>query len=816
MNERVVVELTVDARGAVAGTAEFDKAMTKAGAAVDKVKAKSQDLRLADNLPRSVDRVTQAFDKLRSSIDPVTRAQVRSEQEMRKALALVDRAVMTGVATQQQAAATISALRNKQVADIDRVRAAQLRLNATPVVPTASATGGSASGGGVGAGGTLMAARGLLGPVAGVLSAQGIGEMADEWTAAGNKLRSVESITGMHLMTLQELNDVATETRTGFSETVSLYTRLATSSSKLVSSEQELADITETIAKSFKVGGAAASEQAAGILQLSQALGSGFLQGDELRSLRENAPLIAQAIAEEFNTTIGGLKQLGADGELTAERVLKAIVGMKDGVDEAFAQTNATIGESFTLLFNQMGETSNSIDKATGFTKQFAIELGNLSSAIDNMANNPGLDNFLAIFGAKLVEGGLADNIRDFATGAARSLDEVKADIKTTLTAIADLEAAGIRGMALNVEFEELDRLRLELSEIEQARIGENTLDPLKDSADEARGKVDQVGISLANLRDRTVRVTVLTTTGGTSEIGVNRLGGVTQSPLSNPLGSGSNIDPLGNYPTFATGGFTGHSPTSRVAGLVHGGEYVMDATTTRAIGIANLDAIRQGVRGYDTGGTVGTVATLTGGSNVLSMIEDNTYQGLMEIRRAVGYLDTLVTDEQATLAAIRDLQGTVSSLGSSLSSIGSMSSGGFPTSSSSSSGGYGSYSGGPPGENPFRYVGGVFYPGNGGFDWRNYNAWQGGFQQQRTGLDGFAAGGIAYEPSIFGEDGPEAAVPLPDGRTIPVTIKGSGKTINVHAHYHAAAGNPNPNPQSLMAMKDAIRQTVRSELGGL
>ena len=50
----------------------------------------------------------------------------------------------------------------------------------------------------------------------------------------------------------------------------------------------------------FKAGGAAASEQAAGILQLSQALGSGLLQGDELRSLRENAPLLAQA-----GTTLG-------------------------------------------------------------------------------------------------------------------------------------------------------------------------------------------------------------------------------------------------------------------------------------------------------------------------------------------------------------------------------------------------------------------------------------------------------------------------------------------------------------------------------
>jgi hypothetical protein len=61
MNERVVTELVIDARPAQAGTAEYERAMTRAAAAVDRVKAKSQDLRLDSNLPRSVERVTQAL-----------------------------------------------------------------------------------------------------------------------------------------------------------------------------------------------------------------------------------------------------------------------------------------------------------------------------------------------------------------------------------------------------------------------------------------------------------------------------------------------------------------------------------------------------------------------------------------------------------------------------------------------------------------------------------------------------------------------------------------------------------------------------------
>jgi hypothetical protein len=129
MNERVVVELTVDARGATQGTAEFDKAMKTAAASVDAVKAKTADLRLDSNLPRSVDRVTQAFEKLKASIDPVSKAQFAAQTEIQRAMKLTERAVLTGVITQQQADAAIHALRQRQITDIERVMQAQQRLN---------------------------------------------------------------------------------------------------------------------------------------------------------------------------------------------------------------------------------------------------------------------------------------------------------------------------------------------------------------------------------------------------------------------------------------------------------------------------------------------------------------------------------------------------------------------------------------------------------------------------------------------------------------------------------------------------------------
>lgn len=172
---------------------------------------------------------------------------------------------------------------------------------------------------------------------------------ADVWTTARNKLAAAGVEQGKLAATMQDLVGLAQATRSGFGETVDLYAKLTRAGEKLALSQEQIRKITETTLQAFVAGGAAASEQAAAITQLSQALGSGVLQGDELKSIRENAPLLAQAIANEFNTTIAGLKDLGAEGELTADRVAKAILNA-DGITEAFGQTISTVAQAVTNL----------------------------------------------------------------------------------------------------------------------------------------------------------------------------------------------------------------------------------------------------------------------------------------------------------------------------------------------------------------------------------------------------------------------------------------------------------------------------------
>lgn len=128
----------------------------------------------------------------------------------------------------------------------------------------------------------------------------------------------------------------------------------------------EAIDLAELLNKASFLGGSSAQESQRALLQLSQALASGVLQGDELRAIREQAPGLTDTLAkglsslaekgvlpEKFlGTTMGDLKALGADGELTAERVMAAFREMGDYVDTTFENSPKQFGQAITGIAN--------------------------------------------------------------------------------------------------------------------------------------------------------------------------------------------------------------------------------------------------------------------------------------------------------------------------------------------------------------------------------------------------------------------------------------------------------------------------------
>ena len=284
------------------------------------------------------------------------------------------------------------------------------------------------------------------------LGAATVRRYADAWTAAGNKLRAASQISGRQARSLSELNDIATANRAGLEETVDLYAKVLRATDALGASEAEAAKATQIVTQAFKAGGAAASEQAAGILQLGQALSSGVLQGDELRSLRENAPIITQAIADEFETTIGGLKELGAEGALTSDRVFRAIINAQEGIAAAFAQTRPTIADGFTAFTNGMTEFVAAMDQGSGASAGLTDRLSAIGGALSDGSGSA------ERFGARLAEvltivRESADGVREKLAGmtGGLSLDDVSSFVSDYIDLVQGM-VASIAGAAAAIK----------------------------------------------------------------------------------------------------------------------------------------------------------------------------------------------------------------------------------------------------------------------------------------------------------------------------------------------------------------------------
>lgn len=226
-------------------------------------------------------------------------------------------------------------------------------------------------------------------PLAGLgaaLSVREITRYADAWTQARNIIAAAAQSSGVQARSLEELKVGADNARTALSTYSDLYAKIIRSAANVANSEEEIALATNLVAKSMKAGGAATQEQQAAILQLGQALASGVLQGDELRSLRENAPVLADAIAKEFQVTIGGLKKLGEDGKLTSDRVFRAIINAQAGIEAQFGKTNQTISDGLTKLGNAVTEFVGRLFETTGATSAINTMLGAIAGSIDGIA----------------------------------------------------------------------------------------------------------------------------------------------------------------------------------------------------------------------------------------------------------------------------------------------------------------------------------------------------------------------------------------------------------------------------------------------
>lgn len=152
---------------------------------------------------------------------------------------------------------------------------------------------------------------------------------------------------------MEKVYQSSMRSRSAYVDTAAVVAKLGLNAADAFGNFDEIVGFAETMNKAFIVSGASVSEVQAGMYQLTQAMASGRLQGDEFRSISENAPMLANAIAKFTGKSRGELKQMSSDGEITADVIKKALTFAADDIEAKFKNMPITFMQSLTRMENK-------------------------------------------------------------------------------------------------------------------------------------------------------------------------------------------------------------------------------------------------------------------------------------------------------------------------------------------------------------------------------------------------------------------------------------------------------------------------------
>lgn len=275
---------------------------------------------------------------------------------------------------------------------------------------------------------------------------------ADSYTELQNRIRLVTNSQTAMVAATESVFDISLKTNQAVGATAQIYQRFAQNADRLNLSQLQVSELTETVAKSVAISGASAGAAEAALMQFGQALGSAELRGDELNSVIEQTPGLADAIAKGLGVTTGELKNLAKAGQLDIHTVIQALVKARDTVDNDFNKRVKTLSMSFTNLETSITKFSGEANSALGVTQKLATGVDFVSDHLQELIIGLGsLTAALAIghlskYGLELLKTGYSS-----AKNALAHIAEAKA-IATKATAMRT--AAQVEMASLNAQFQ--------------------------------------------------------------------------------------------------------------------------------------------------------------------------------------------------------------------------------------------------------------------------------------------------------------------------------------------------------------------------
>lgn len=198
--------------------------------------------------------------------------------------------------------------------------------------------------------------KGIAATVGGIAGIKKVLGISDDLTQTNSRLNNalIQFDDGGSLAELEaKVMASAQRSRSYYMDTASAVAKLGNNAKDSFTGMDEVIAFSELVNKSFVIGGASAQEQSAAMLQLTQAMASGVLRGEELNAIFEQAPNIVQNIADYLDVPIGKIRTMAADGEITADIVKNAMFAAADDIETKFENMPKTWGQIWTSMQNK-------------------------------------------------------------------------------------------------------------------------------------------------------------------------------------------------------------------------------------------------------------------------------------------------------------------------------------------------------------------------------------------------------------------------------------------------------------------------------
>ena len=293
--------------------------------------------------------------------------------------------------------------------------------------------------------------RTLIGTMASLAALKGGMDATDTYTNTGARLSMITSSPEEQTALKGDIFAAARRSRGDYTDMANAVAKMKMLAGDTFGTNQEAVGFTELLNKSLKVSGAGQAEQNSAFLQLTQAMAAGKLQGDEFRSVMENAPMVANAISQYMGVSKGELKELSSDGVITADIIKNAMFQAADDINGKFDSMPRTFADVWTGIKNTGIQAFGRI--MTRVNEMLNSDIG--QSVIENLTGAI----YLAADAADLFLGGLeliAENM-DLIAPIAGGLVAAFVAYNTVLAVTNGLELAsatakGIHAAATNVQ----------------------------------------------------------------------------------------------------------------------------------------------------------------------------------------------------------------------------------------------------------------------------------------------------------------------------------------------------------------------------